>query len=136
MSTELKQRGRKGRPNYPLDFKRALAQQACEPGVSVLKLALLHGINANQLFRWRRHYRAGLFDVTPLKAATLLPVSVIERPPAALATGSPRGLPQSASPAPSVTGAFIEVQLADIVVRVGNGAEAATLRAVLEALRR
>lgn len=132
----MKRRGRKGRPNYPLDFKRALAQQACEPSVSVSKLALSHGINANQLFRWRRHYRAGLFDVTPVKAVTLLPVSVVERPPVPLATGRPRGLPQSASPAPAVTGPFIEVQLADVVVRVGNGAEAATLRAVLEELRR
>jgi transposase len=26
---------RKGRPNYPTDFKLRLAQQACEPGVSV-----------------------------------------------------------------------------------------------------
>lgn len=53
---------RKGRSNHPLEFKRTLAQRACEPGVSVSKLAQEHGINANQLFKWRRHYRAGLFD--------------------------------------------------------------------------
>ena len=49
---------RKGRPNYPIDFKRHLAVLACEPAISVAKLALEHGINANMLFKWRRHYRA------------------------------------------------------------------------------
>lgn len=52
---------RKGRPNYPIDFKRHLAALTCEPGISVAKLALEHGINANLLFKWRRHYRAGWF---------------------------------------------------------------------------
>jgi len=39
----------KGRPNYPTDFKLRLAQQACEPGVSVPRLACKHGIKANLL---------------------------------------------------------------------------------------
>lgn len=39
---------RKGRPNHPIDFKLRLAQQACEPGVSVSRLASEHGIDANQ----------------------------------------------------------------------------------------
>ena len=52
---------RKGRPNYPVDVKRHLAGLACEPGISVAKLALEHGLNANLLFKWRRYYRAGLF---------------------------------------------------------------------------
>jgi transposase len=41
---------RKGRPNYPADFKERLAKQACELGVSVSKLARQHGINVNMLF--------------------------------------------------------------------------------------
>ncbi|QTQ38955.1 Transposase IS3/IS911 family protein [Aromatoleum petrolei] len=52
---------RKGRPNYPVDVKRHLAGLACEAGISVAKLALEHGLNANLLFKWRRYYRAGLF---------------------------------------------------------------------------
>ncbi|WP_200821829.1 transposase [Caballeronia humi] len=35
-----------------------MAAGACEPGVSVSKLARGHGINANMLFKWRRRYRA------------------------------------------------------------------------------
>jgi transposase len=45
---------RKGRPNYPGDFKERLAKQACELGDSVSKLARQHGINVNMLFEWRR----------------------------------------------------------------------------------
>lgn len=61
--TEIVQSGnarvtRKGSPNYPVDFKRQLAALACEAGISVAKLALKHCINANLLFKWRRHYRA------------------------------------------------------------------------------
>lgn len=41
---------RKGRPNYPIDFKRQLATLACAPNVSVSKLAAKHGINANMVF--------------------------------------------------------------------------------------
>ncbi|EFG7434040.1 transposase, partial [Escherichia coli] len=41
---------RKRRPNFPVAFKRQLAQQANEPGASVSHLAQQHGINANMLF--------------------------------------------------------------------------------------
>lgn len=70
MSNEVRLPSRKGRPNHPIDFKRRLAQQACEANVSVSKLAQEHGINVNLLFRWRRQYRAGLF--TEPDGATLL----------------------------------------------------------------
>ncbi len=52
--------------------------QACEPDVSVAKLALKHSINANMLFKWRRQYRAGQFGVAEkcsvAESVTLLPV--------------------------------------------------------------
>jgi len=61
---------RKGRPNYPTDFKLRLAQQACEPGGLVSRLACEHGINANLLFKWRSHYMTWWMiwcvSVTPL----------------------------------------------------------------------
>ena len=52
---------RAGRPNYSVEFKRRLAMEACESGVSVAKLALRYGLNANMVFKWRRQYRAGQF---------------------------------------------------------------------------
>lgn len=47
-------KGRAGRPNYPIEFKRRLAVESCEPEISVAKLALRHGLNVNMLFKWRR----------------------------------------------------------------------------------
>jgi len=42
---------RKGCPNYPPEFKQRLVAASCEPGVSISKLALENGINANLLFK-------------------------------------------------------------------------------------
>ncbi len=43
----------KGRLNYDVAFKKQLAVAACAPGISVARLALEHGINANMLHKWR-----------------------------------------------------------------------------------
>ncbi|MBM5594719.1 transposase [Burkholderia pseudomallei] len=48
-----KQGGRKGRPNHSAEFRRRLAMTACEPGISVAKLAREHGLNANLVFTCR-----------------------------------------------------------------------------------
>ncbi|WP_232455809.1 transposase [Burkholderia ubonensis] len=48
--SEAKPGSRKGRPNPDPEFRRRLAAAACEPGVSVAKLARENGINANMLF--------------------------------------------------------------------------------------
>jgi transposase len=112
---------RKGRPNYPIEFKLHLAQRACEPGVSVSRLAREHGINANMLFKWRRHYRAGLLGEASSAQPALLPVSIT-------------GAPASAAPsAPSL--GRIEIAIADAVVRIEGTVDAVTVRAVLQGVR-
>ena len=55
-SEEKKPGTRTGRPNYARELRERLAAAACEPGVSVAKLARENGINANMLFTWRRQY--------------------------------------------------------------------------------
>ncbi|MDT7254089.1 transposase [Citrobacter freundii] len=45
---------RKGCPNYSPEFKKQLVAASCEPGISISKLALENGINANLLFKWRQ----------------------------------------------------------------------------------
>ena len=39
--------------------KRRIVEQTLEPGASVAKVARAHGVNANQVFHWRRQYRQG-----------------------------------------------------------------------------
>lgn len=71
----MKQSGRQvGSRNYPQALKRQVSQQACEPNVSVSKLALDRGLNANQVFRWRRQYRAGQFG--PVQAEHVAPAAL------------------------------------------------------------
>ncbi|WP_239507517.1 transposase, partial [Serratia marcescens] len=50
---------RKGCPNYSSEFKHQLVAASCEPGISISKLALENGINANLLFKWRQQWREG-----------------------------------------------------------------------------
>ncbi|MBU9211662.1 IS66-like element accessory protein TnpA [Burkholderia multivorans] len=130
LSKEAKRPTRQGRPNHPINFKRRLAQQACEPDVSVAQLALGHGINANLLFKWRRQYRAGQFDA-PAKTAAMLPVALINDDAQRVLPGATETPP---TPASTVRSA-IEVQFTDAVVRVDSGADVLLLRAVLAALR-
>jgi transposase len=83
--------GRYKRPNFPMEFKRQLAEQSFEPGASVALIARQNDVNANLLFRWRHQYLDGAFGlptiqpatpVTESQAPTLLPVSIVEDAPA------------------------------------------------------
>jgi transposase len=54
-----------------------MAEESLLPGVSVALVARQHAVNANQIFAWRRQYRAGLLEVKEAEAASrLLPVQV------------------------------------------------------------
>ena len=70
---QTKPGSRKGRPNYDREFRRRLAAAACEPGVSVAKLARDNGINANMLFSWRSRCRAQL----QAESTSLIPAAVV-----------------------------------------------------------
>lgn len=74
----------KRRPNFPLDFKIKLVEQALQPGVSIAALAREHGINDNLLFNWRQLYLRGKFGIQPKspeeKTTSLLPVALAAEP--------------------------------------------------------
>lgn len=126
--SEAKPGSRKGRPNHDPEFRRRLAAAACEPGVSVAKLARENGINANMLFTWRRRYREQLQAET----ACLIPVTVVnETAPEVVAM--PPQAPDVGNPAaPAGT---IEVRIGRVVVKVDGFVDADTLRVVLGSLR-
>jgi transposase len=122
---------RKGCPNHPIDFKRQLAALACVPSISVAKLALKHGVNANLLFKWRRQYRAGKFGA-PLPAQAVA---------AAGGEGAaPQLLPVLTAPeAREVRGVAavrpeIEIVLGQATVRVRGAVDARMLTTVLDCL--
>ncbi|MGL3103916.1 IS66-like element accessory protein TnpA [Enterobacter asburiae] len=61
--SDLQKRATPGRPkgctNYPPEFKQRLIEASFDPGVSISRLALDNGINANLLFKWRQQWRQG-----------------------------------------------------------------------------
>lgn len=76
---------------YPAEFKARLVAESEQPGASVAKVALAHGLNANMLHTWRREARGR--GGSPGRSTEFVPLS----------------LPMAA-PVPS-TGAAIRIEL-------------------------
>ena len=114
-----------GKRVFAFAFRRWLAEQARQPGVSVAALALRHGINANQLRRWvavEQQLAAG-------KGVALLPVT-IETVPLLPVTPS-----AAAAPAEPVSGP-IEIEVFGARLRLHGDIDAQRLRVELDALAR
>lgn len=128
---------RKGCPIHPVEFKRRLAA-ACDPDVSVAKLALEHSVNMNLLFRWRRQYRVGMFGAPD---PAHLPLPGIPKPVTVLArtegsvTLLPVEIPET-DRVPVATPSSIEAVFACVTVRISGSPDLATLRMVIDALAR
>jgi transposase len=59
--------------------RRLIVEEALEPGASVARVARKHGVNANQVFAWKRLYESGRLGA-PASGMKLLPVRVAEEP--------------------------------------------------------
>jgi len=77
-------------------------------GSLVARVAQPHGVNANQVFQWRRLYQSGLLGGPAGSGLKLLPVSVTE-------DAAPAKLEQaetaSASPSPVAAAGSIHIEL-------------------------
>src|SRR5664279_5483904 len=68
--------GRRVRRWRTVSEKRRIAELTFEPGASVALVARAHGVNANQVFKWRRALKRGEL-VEPSAASTaLFPVTL------------------------------------------------------------
>ena len=68
--------GRRTYQKHSLERKRRIVEQTLGPGASVARIAREHGVNANQVFAWRKLYREGLLGVVMKVGADLVPVTV------------------------------------------------------------
>lgn len=59
---------------HTVEEKRRIVEETLVSGASVSQVARLHGVNANQVFQWRRQYQAGDLVVAEGDAPKLLPV--------------------------------------------------------------
>jgi len=133
--------GPERRRRWSEEEKLQLVEEACRPGHSVSQVARQRGINASQLFAWRRQALAqGLVTDNrsePSAAApalTFAPVKVAEESATADASEEVRPARRRKVPRGSTT---IEIELrSGDRVRVEGSADAALVARIVSALRR
>ena len=115
--------------------KRRIVEETLAEGASVARIARAHGVNANQLFGWRRLYLSGrLGEQKP--TMKLLPVRVSESVVSARSQASGAGSAsiEVANPKPIPGRIHIELQRAQI--RIEGDADPGLVRVLLKCLIR
>ena len=120
--------GRRVRRWRSVSEKRQIVQSTMEPGASVAEVARAHGLNANQVFKWRRAFERGELIES---CSALLPVTVSSPSEPESEAVEQSALTQSAS-----SGA-IHIELPGrAMISVESGADHVLIRAILESLRK
>ena len=122
VSIEPKKRRRRSKRE-----RRLVVEETFVPGASVAVIARSHGVNANQVFHWRKLYREGLLDVQP-SATQFLPAKIID-------SSQVDERRTETQPYREYAGA-IAIEVGDARVRITGSADPICIRAVLEQLRR
>jgi transposase len=108
-----------------VEERRQIVEETLEAGSSVARVARKYGINANQVFMWRRLYRSGLLGSEASSELKLLPVTV-------LGSEADHGGPSTSNT--SVGSIHIELSKGTRISLEGS-VDPALARAVLESLR-
>ena len=107
--------------------RRQVVEETMRPEApSVAVIARAHGVNANQVFNWRRLYQTGRLDEKP-SVTQLLPVRISNDSRGESPTVKERSVAGAASGA-------IHIELGRARIRVEGPVDPATLRTILEAL--
>jgi transposase len=123
------------------ELKRQIVQETLAPGASVARVARAHGVNANQVFTWRRQYRQGLLEASNRLTAGLLAVRVADAEPGRSARSELRrrvaeaGAQSRDAARTRTLSGTIQVELPKGRLRLIGSVDPETLRVVLEALR-
>jgi len=105
------------------ELKRQIVEETLAPSASVARVARAHGVNANQVFAWRRQYQRGLLKGGNRALPGLWAVRLTEG--GEDATGAP--MPRSLS-------GVIQVELPKGQLRLTGAVDAEALRLVLKEL--
>ena len=123
--------GRRPRRWRTVPEKRQIAELTLEPGASVALVARAHGVNANQVFKWRRALKRGELNEPAAASARLLPVIVSSPCDLASATGEVDANEQLAP-----SGSIRIGPPGKAMLSVERGADPSLLRSILESLRK
>ena len=96
------------------EAKAQIVAESSTPGAVARSVALRHGVHPNQLYAWRREFRAAGGTAESRLACGFVPVALAEAAPG-------RGA--------------VEIELGDAVLRATPGVEMEFLSAVLRAMR-
>lgn len=126
-----------GRKRWSVEDKRRIVELTLVHGASVARIAQAEGVNANQVFLWRRAYRNG--ELQPRDSAALIPVVIEVESSDGTELASelevaPAGPEQ---PVTSVASGSIHIELPGrAAISVERGADRVLLRTILESLCR
>ena len=122
MADGLEVSARRVRRWHPISEKLKIVRESLQPGVSVASVARANGVNANQVFTWRRAFERGELSES---SVALIPVTVSN-------SEDERREPEAG--ATSARGA-IHIELPGrAVISVESGADPSLLRILLESL--
>lgn len=97
------------------------------PGASVAEVARAHGMNANQVFKWRRAYERGELR-EPCSALLPVTVAAVARSPS-----EPSVEEQKAA----VGGGSVHIEIPGVaMISIESGAGCSVVRQILESLRK
>jgi transposase len=100
--------------------KRRIVELTLVPGASVALVARAHGVNANQVFKWRRDFERGDLSEPVSASASLLPVVL-----------------SGGDKPPRSTSGCIHIELQGrALISIESGADPALLCTILESLRK
>ena len=123
--------GRRSRRFRTVSEKRRIAELTFEPGASVALVARSHGVNANQVFKWRRALTRGELSEPATASTSLLPVVVAAPSEVVSATGEADAKEQL------VPSGSIHIEFPGrAMISVEHGADPSLLRSILESLRK
>jgi transposase len=125
------ERSRGKRQYRTAEEKRRIVEDTLSPDVSVAIVARRHGVNANQVFHWRKLYEAGMLSPSSDRRKNscevrLLPVTVEEQP----------GSIDQQEKLPTAPVGTINIEFPGrALVSVEGSPDPAVVRAVIESLR-
>ena len=118
------------RREWPAEEKARIVTESYEAGESVSAVARRYAVSPQQLFAWRRAVRRAVADAVPSESMFVpalvdasTPEPVVKRP------SRPRRKKASRD------AGMIELEIDGIAMRVGRGADAKTIAAVIRALK-
>ena len=129
-STSLTPAPVQSRRRYTAEFKRQVVQESMVGGASIARVAMAHGLNANQLHNWRWQYRRGNIG-SSTEAPALLPVHINT---AAATPGRQEQGHQESSHCATAAGS-IELHLGGARIIVHGTADLQALQCLIQMLR-